>query len=122
MTVFARDGATIYYTMNGDDPTTESTQNGVAPLSISFRDFRVGASVTVKAIAAMDGFRASPIRTARFTIFERDVDTNDNGFIDIDNLNMLYNIRFNLEGTSYKTGANDEGSTVGASPQRTSGM
>ena len=32
-----------------------------------------------------------------------DIDDNGNGLIDIWNINMLYNVRYNLQGTSYKT-------------------
>ena len=115
VTIFAQSGATIYYTTDGTDPTTTtSTDSGPTPKRVDFSSFEVGDTVTVKAIAAMEGFRASPIVTERFTIVERDVDMNDNGLIEIRDLNMLYNMRYNLEGTSYKTRESDTGSIVGA--------
>ena len=117
VTIFARSGATIHYTMDGTDPTTTgsgSTISGPTPQPVNFRFFRVGDRVTVKAIATMEGFRASPIRSELFTIVEPDVDENNNGLIDIKDLNMLYNMRYNLEGTSYKTSENETGSIVGA--------
>ena len=46
-----------------------------------------------------------------FTIFRADIDSN--GLIEIDSLTQLHNIRYNLKGTSYKTGSNDIGSTIG---------
>ena len=117
VTIFARSGATIHYTTDESDPTTTgsgSTISGPTPQPVNFRSFRIGDRVTVKAIATMEGFRASPIRSELFTIVEPDVDENDNGLIDINNLNMLYNMRYNLEGTSYKTGESESGSIVGA--------
>ena len=117
MTIFARSGETIHYTTNGSDPATirsGSTRGGLTPQQVRFRSFDVGDRVTVKAIAVKEGFRPSPIRSAQFTIVEPDVDENDNGLIEIKDLNMLYNMRYNLEGTSYKTSENDTGSIVGA--------
>ena len=46
-----------------------------------------------------------------FIIFLADVD--NNGLIEIDSLTQLHNMRYNLKGTSYKTGSNDIGSTIG---------
>lgn len=55
----ATDGATIYYTTNGDDPTTKSTKYS-AP-------FTIDATTTVKAFAVADGMTDSKIATATFT-------------------------------------------------------
>ncbi len=52
-------GATIYYTTNGDDPTTISTKY-IAP-------FTIDATTTVKAFAVADGMTDSKIATATFT-------------------------------------------------------
>ena len=114
VTIFAQSGATIHYTTDGTDPTTDSTMGGPTSHQIDFMPFEVGASVTLKAIAVREGFRASPIGIAQFTIIEPDVDVDNNGLIEIRDLNMLYNMRYNLEGTSYKTGESDTGSIVGA--------
>ena len=43
-----------------------------------------------------------------------DVDIDNDGLIDISNLDMLNNIRYNLAGTSYKTSGTDPGSSAGA--------
>ena len=42
-----------------------------------------------------------------------DVDVDDDGLIEIDTLERLYNIRYNLEGTSYKTSESDVGNASG---------
>ena len=55
----ATEGATIYYTTDGSDPTTSSTQYS-AP-------FAVTSGTTVKAMAYMDGAQQSGIYTATFT-------------------------------------------------------
>ena len=53
-------GATIYYTTNGDDPTTSSTlYNGAV---------EVGESMTLKAIAVKSGMADSEIASATYTI------------------------------------------------------
>ena len=56
----------------------------------------------------------SAIASRTFTI-ERDVDADNNGLIEIRNLDMLDNIRHDLAGTSYKTSGTDPGSSAGAS-------
>ena len=53
------DGATIYYTTNGNDPTTSSTQY-TAPFTLT-------ATTTVKAFAVKSGMENSAIATAEFT-------------------------------------------------------
>ena len=40
-----------------------------------------------------------------------DVDDDNDGLIEIHNLDMLYNMRYNLDATSYKTSASDTGTT-----------
>jgi len=52
--------ATIYYTLDGSDPTAESTVY-TEPISVE-------ASVTIKAIAMKEGFNASNIATAEYTL------------------------------------------------------
>ena len=59
LTITAEDGATIYYTLDGNDPTTESDVYS-APITIS-------ETTTVKAYAVADGFNDSPIATATYT-------------------------------------------------------
>ena len=55
------EGATIYYTTNGDDPTTESTQyNTEDPITVS-------ETTTIKAIAVLNGVE-SKVAEATYTI------------------------------------------------------
>ena len=54
------DGAKIYYTINGDDPTAESTEYTAA--------ISVTAAVTLKAIAVKDGMNDSAVASANYTI------------------------------------------------------
>ncbi len=56
----ATDGATIYYTTDGNNPTTSSTQYTGA--------IAVNATTTLKAIAAKDGMTASDVASATYTI------------------------------------------------------
>ena len=56
----ATDEATIYYTLDGTDPTTESTVYST-PIAIS-------ETTTVKAMAAKEGMNNSNIATATYTI------------------------------------------------------
>ena len=53
-------GATIYYTTNGDDPTTSSSVYST-PISVS-------STTTVKAIAAKSGMTTSDVASATYTI------------------------------------------------------
>ena len=61
----ATDGASIYYTVNGDDPTTESTLYSAA--------FTITETTTVKAIAAKTGMANSEVVTAEYTITNMEV-------------------------------------------------
>ena len=55
----ATDGATIYYTIDGTDPTTSSTQGTSVTIT---------AATTIKAIAVKDGMANSEIATATYTV------------------------------------------------------
>ena len=55
--------ATIYYTTNGDTPTTHSSVYN-SPISVAGN----GTSMTIKAIAAKTGMNASTIASASYTI------------------------------------------------------
>ena len=57
----ATEGATIYYTTNGDEPTTSSTVYA-NPISVS-------SNMTIKAMAAAQGYDNSAVATAEY-IFE----------------------------------------------------
>jgi hypothetical protein len=57
----ATSGATIYYTTNGNDPTTNSSvYSSVIPVS---------TTTTIKALAVMEGMNNSAIASATYTIF-----------------------------------------------------
>jgi hypothetical protein len=60
-------GATIYYTLDGSDPTTASTVYFAGKKNKGLKLTGVG-SHTVKAMAAESGYNNSPITTADFTI------------------------------------------------------
>ena len=55
----ATDGATIYYTTDGTDPTTSSTQGTSVTIT---------ATTTIKAIAVKEGMANSEVATAQYTI------------------------------------------------------
>ena len=58
----ATEGATIYYTTDGNDPTTQSTVfDGTAVISVN-------ETMTIKAIAVKDGMTNSAVATAAYTI------------------------------------------------------
>lgn len=50
VTITGEEGTTIYYTIDGTEPTTSTTTNGASPLT-----FTLDKSATVKAIAVKDG-------------------------------------------------------------------
>ena len=108
---------TIYYTSNGDDPGSASStrMEYINPLSFSTR--ALGSTFTIRAIATKTGYDSSAELRADFTI-ALDVDRDNDGLIEIDNLDMLTNIRYNLAGTSYKTGSDGTGSSAGAPRSR----
>lgn len=60
----ATDGATIYYTTDGKNPTTKSTKY-TAAISISGKGD--GESVTVKAIATKSGMANSSVTSITYT-------------------------------------------------------
>ena len=58
----ATEGATIYYTTDGTEPTTSST--------VYAEPFTVSMTTTVKAFAAKEGMNNSAVATAEYTIIE----------------------------------------------------
>jgi prepilin-type N-terminal cleavage/methylation domain-containing protein len=61
VTIVSAGADAIYYTTNGTDPTTSSTNQATTPLVIN-------SAVTVKAIAVKSGYSSSAIGTAAYTI------------------------------------------------------
>ena len=57
----ATEGATIYYTINGDTPTTEST--------VYTEPFAFAEACTVKAIAAKEGYIESEVASAEYALY-----------------------------------------------------
>ena len=69
-------------------------------------------TITVQAVVAATP--SHPTETITTTLEIADfVDLDGDGLIDIHNLTMLHNMRYNLAGTSYKTASDDAGSTIG---------
>ena len=58
----ATEGATVYYTINGDEPTISSTQYTGEPFDLT----SAGGNMTVKAIAVKDGLENSAVATAYY--------------------------------------------------------
>ena len=105
------DGATIYYTTNGDEPTTSSTQGNTVTIN---------AATTIKAIAVKEGMNDSEVATAAYTIkqlvsgytidFESDVDCySDWDFSNIDNSNTVISAH---GGNKYGANINASGNGV----------
>ena len=75
---------------------------------------RIRVEKTVKAIAVKEGLDNSAIAETVFSVVDdtNDVDENNNGLIEIYDLDMLDSMRHNLTGTGYHAGS-------GASPDST---
>ena len=115
LTITAATGATISYTIDEGEATV--TTSNRADISLA-SPFELGVH-TFRAIAQMSGFNDSEPAIATFIVAAvGDVDVDDNGLIEIFNLDMLDNIRHNFAGTSYDDeaddGAGNLGSTTGA--------
>ena len=112
--------ATIYYTTDGSEPNnpmadSDTRREYIFP--IGFDRMRAGErtyTITIKAIAVKAGLDNSEVVEATFDVSEWDIDADDDGLIEIRNLNMLSNIRYDLAGASYKTSDSDPGTTNGA--------
>ena len=76
----AAEGASIYYTLNGDDPTTSSTL-----YTSGTTGFKLTSNVTIKAIAVQSGMMNSSIRERSYSSFRvaNPVITNDGTTITI---------------------------------------
>ena len=101
-------GVTIYYRAASDtttdlsvaiNPNDNTTYTGTGT-SVSPATFTSPGDVyRIKAVAVATDGRVSP-ETA-IQRFDYDIDSDDDGLIDIRNLEMFSNIRFNLAGTTY---------------------
>ena len=117
--------ATIYYTTNGDNPGLPASERTRYEGAVSFGASSLGVGDhTVMAVAERPGYTTSAPGSMSFTVL-RDVDRDNNGLIEIDNLDMLNHIRYNLAGTSYDDemgdgglDGGDIGSSVGAPTSR----
>ena len=115
-------GATIYYTTDGSRPVTTGASRspsgtaGSSSITVSFGTIGTGIK-NIWAIAVRADYLNSVVASRAFTV-ERDVDSDDDGLIDISTLDMLNNMRYNLAGTNYKTRESDPGSSAGAPASR----
>ena len=117
-------GATIYYRAVSDtttdistaiDPNDNTTYTATGT-SVTPATFGPGDVYRIKAMAVLADERRTP-ETA-IQRFDYDIDSDNDGLIEIRNLEMFNNIRFNLAGTTYDdedadTGTGDPGITTG---------
>ena len=80
----ATDGATIYYTTDGSEPTTVSAVYN-APITVS-------ESMTIKAIAVKQYYINSTIAEAAYTILPPKGDVNRDGFVNVSDVTALISI------------------------------
>ena len=90
VTISATDGATIYYTTDGNDPTTNSNVYSEA--------ISVTATTTLKAIAVKDGFANSAIASATYTIKE-DPNTGECYFLPNNTADNAQQMKKNADGS-----------------------
>ena len=94
------EGATIYYTTNGDDPTTSSTVYS-DPITIT------KSGTTLKAMAAKEGMDNSPIVSATYTIQPvKPTISIDNGTVTISAETGLF-IYYTIDGSNPTTESNE---------------
>ena len=93
--------------------------HGVSSGDAAYNVLGSGPDVTVK--INDDGGDGSGDKDSDGTLDSVDVDDDNDGLIEIHNLSMLNNVRYNLAGTSYKTSASDSGSAAGAPTTNCSG-
>lgn len=80
----ATDGATIYYTTDGSEPTAESAVYN-APITVS-------ESMTIKAIAVKQYYINSSVAEAAYTILPPKGDVNRDGFVNVSDVTALISI------------------------------
>ena len=111
-------GATVYYSTDGSIPVTTGVSrspSGIAGSSSVTLDLDTfGTEMkNIRAVAVKADYLNSVEASRTFTV-TYDVDADNNGLIEIRNLDMLDNIRHNLAGTDYKTSGSDAGNSTGA--------
>lgn len=97
------EGATIYYTTNGDEPTAEST--------VYLNPFEVTETTTVKAIAVKDGWNNSEVVETTYTVIDPDVTnykivTSEQGY---DNGEVVTSLNFGAVIATFDKGSNSSG-------------
>ena len=120
LTISSTNGATIHYTTDGSTPGRLSP---VYRSALDFGSFGLGTR-TVRVMAVKRGYKDSEMVSVTFTV-EHDVDEDNDGLIEIRNLEMFNNIRYNLAGTSYDDELDDDpsedpenlGDSTGAPPE-----
>ena len=121
LTISSTNGATIHYTTDGSAPGR--AEPGV-PLSTGLWQFWIGGREQSGSWQLKRGYKDSEMVSATFTV-EYDVDEDNDGLIEIRNLEMFNNIRYNLAGTSYDDELDDDpsddpenlGDSTGAPPE-----
>ncbi len=102
------------YTCENGTPISDAA---AAPDTVGCQECTTGYALDGTAgpgtVCAVDTDRDSVIDSV-------DVDNDNDGLIDINTLAELHNMRYNLDGTSYKTSGTDGGSTAGAPTAPTS--
>lgn len=93
-------GASIYYTLNGDDPTTSSAQ--YSDDNKPKIEGTVGAEVILKAVAVLDGVY-SAVQTLQYTIIEEDQPATESP-IEAGDQVVIYAPAYNMALSSQKTG------------------
>ena len=118
VTITTAPGATIYYRAAFDattdlsaaiDPDDSTTYTGTGT-SVAYT-FSISELCRIKAMAVLaDGRRTPETAIHRYDYGGiTDIDADDDGLIDIRNLDMFNNMRFNLAGTTYDDEAADSG-------------
>ena len=102
--------AAIHYSLDGSSPSASGPRYDGA---LSFASLGAGTH-SIRAIAVKADHITSALASATFIVgMASDVDSDDDGLIDINNLNMLHNMRYNLAGTGYDDDFDDGPGNLG---------